>query len=213
MAEDIRYPSIADQSEDMLIPPVVPVSVPIQGNIPGNFQQAPQLDIHGQGVELPEERTEKEEKQEPIIYEVKPQDTLDGIAIKFGVSKNRIRVANAFLGDEIYQFKTLKIPSRTGQLYADVEMDEEAIKKRDQLKLMIEVMENEFKNEKKKADYSKEAKFYLESSNWDFQRAMKQFAEDMKWEREYEKQNKNHKAKHHKYYQKVELNMNSDEFL
>ena len=47
------------------------------------------------------------------IHKVTLNDTLDGIAIKYDMSKELIRKANEFSGDEIYMFKTLVIPYRS----------------------------------------------------------------------------------------------------
>jgi len=39
-----------------------------------------------------------------------PTDTLDGVCLRYNVSKDFIRKANEFSGDEIYMKKTLVIP-------------------------------------------------------------------------------------------------------
>ena len=73
-----------------------------------------------------------EDKKEPIIHTVSEYDTLDGISIKYNVSKDAIRLANGFSGDFIYTFKTLKIPFSKGQIYySNEKFDPEDIRKRE----------------------------------------------------------------------------------
>ena len=40
-----------------------------------------------------------------IIHKVSPNDTLDGISIRYDINKDLIRRANQFTGDEIYMKK------------------------------------------------------------------------------------------------------------
>lgn len=45
-----------------------------------------------------------------VIHQVSQNDTLDGISIRYNVSKDLIRRANQFTGDEIFMKKELVIP-------------------------------------------------------------------------------------------------------
>ena len=66
------------------------------------------------------------------IHKVEYTDTLDGISIRYGISKELIRMENSFLGDEIYMFKFLKIPFAKKTLYQKTDkFDVEEMKKRE----------------------------------------------------------------------------------
>ena len=69
-------------------------------------------------------------ENEPIVHEVGYSDTLDGLCIKYGVSRDIIRWANAFSGEEIYQFKQLLIPRSKGAMYWKEDLDYDALRKR-----------------------------------------------------------------------------------
>lgn len=56
-------------------------------------------------------------KQNFTIHQVKPNDTIEKLCIQYNVNKDVIRMANDFLGEEIYMFKTLKIPYTYGKMY------------------------------------------------------------------------------------------------
>ncbi len=45
------------------------------------------------------------------IHKVSPNDTLDRVSLIYDVSKDAIRKANGFTGDEIFMKKELVIPS------------------------------------------------------------------------------------------------------
>jgi LysM repeat protein len=45
-----------------------------------------------------------------VIHKVAETDTLDGVCLRYDVSKDMIRRANEFSGDEIYMKKELIIP-------------------------------------------------------------------------------------------------------
>ena len=86
------------------------------------------------GVTEIEDEDGKEElkRDKPIIHAITEFDTLDGLSLKYGVSKDLIRQANKFSGDNIYCFKTLTIPFSKGQiLHSTVVYDVEALKKRE----------------------------------------------------------------------------------
>ena len=67
-------------------------------------------------------------KQNFVVHKVGPNDTIEKVWIMYGVSKDIIRMANDFLGEEIYMFKELKIPYTYGRIYEpqkEKESDEE----------------------------------------------------------------------------------------
>ena len=53
------------------------------------------------------------------IHKIELGDTLDGISIRYDISKNLVRQANEFTGDEIYMFKFLIIPFRAKPVYGN----------------------------------------------------------------------------------------------
>jgi hypothetical protein len=57
-------------------------------------------------------------------------ETLDGISIRYNISKDLIRKANSFSGDEIFMFKHLIIPFRgkTHTYFAKLFLEEEVYK-------------------------------------------------------------------------------------
>lgn len=67
---------------------------------------------HKQGNNLTtEQQTQKKRKKRPqITHVVEKHDTLQGLALKYNVSKEEIRKANKILGDNIFLHKTLIIP-------------------------------------------------------------------------------------------------------
>ncbi len=52
-----------------------------------------------------------------LIYPVQIGDTIEGVSIKFDVSKDAIRIANNFYGDEIWMKKELRIPYAKGMKF------------------------------------------------------------------------------------------------
>lgn len=52
-----------------------------------------------------------------MIHKVQPNDTIERVSILYDVSKDVIRRANAFTGDEIYMKKELIIPNSSGPVY------------------------------------------------------------------------------------------------
>ena len=52
-----------------------------------------------------------------MIYPVQCNDTLEGVCIKFDVTKDSIRIANNFFGEDIWMKKELLIPYAKGVKY------------------------------------------------------------------------------------------------
>jgi hypothetical protein len=89
-------------------------------------------------ADLPEKKEEEKKVEENkdgyngTIHKVEYTDTLDGVSIRYGISKELIRIENSFLGDEIYMFKFLKIPFAKKTLYEKTDkFDIEKMKKQE----------------------------------------------------------------------------------
>ena len=104
-------------------------------------------------------------KDDFIIHQVKISDTLGRISIQYDVSKDAIRMANGFLGEEVYMHKTLRIPFTYGEVYHVPEDQNEKERKRQwaQETLHQSIRDVNRNNE----NYSAEVKFYLELANFD----------------------------------------------
>jgi len=112
-------------------------------------------------------------------------ETLDRISLIYNCSKDAIRKANDFTGDEIYMKKELIIPTTNAPLF---KINQEAPKNEEQRKKdMIELM-NKHIHEKiiDQTSCKAEALYYLESTNYNFEKAMKEFEEDLKYEKDQE---------------------------
>ena len=151
-------------------------------------------------VELDKEQQKQKEIEESqkagyngILHKVGYTDTLDGLSIKYGISKESIRMENCFLGDEIYMFKTIKIPFAKKVLYEKTDkFDEEKQKKLDKYDMMMELIKRTYECDgRPQKSYREEARYYLESSGYEFDAAVKEFSEDYK----FEKQNKHKMTK------------------
>jgi LysM repeat protein len=101
-----------------------------------------------------------------VIHEVKHDDTIGKLCIIYNVNKDIIRMANDFMGEEIYMFKSLKIPYTYGPMYKshNTNKSEEEIKKEFAIDALDKILRETHKG--KQADYIKEAKFYLEMNDY-----------------------------------------------
>jgi len=59
---------------------------------------------------LAEEKAEVE--LEYVVHNVVQDDTLEGLALQYSVSKTQIKSSNNITSDDIFYYKTLKIPQR-----------------------------------------------------------------------------------------------------
>jgi len=115
-----------------------------------------------------------------LIHEVSPTDTLEGIVIKYGVSKDAIRMANDFSGEEVWMRKILVIPKTKGPLYQYIDpKDYNEIQKLYAIDMLIIWIKAKYKDQK---SYSSEAKYYLELHNYDLHAAFKDFEDDIEFE-------------------------------
>lgn len=129
-----------------------------------------------------------------VIHVVKPNDTIERLCLQYNVNKDVIRMANDFMGEEIYMFKTLKIPYTYGKMYESVhneEADEES-KKRFAVDTLNRILQESYK---KQADYAKEAKYYLEMNNYILDKAISEFEADMEFEKQVVKENRAYKQR------------------
>ncbi len=58
----------------------------------------------------PQPAQQQQQAQGFVMHRVQPNDTLQKLALLYGVSTDMIRFANEFVGDDIYYFRELKIP-------------------------------------------------------------------------------------------------------
>jgi len=120
--------------------------------------------------------------EQNIIHEVSPTDTLEGIVIRYGVSKDAIRMANEFSGDEVYMRKTLVIPKTKGPLYHYIDPREyNEVQKLYAIDMLIIWIKAKYNDQK---SYSVEAKYYLELHNYNLNAAFKDFEDDIEFERQ-----------------------------
>ena len=89
-----------------------------------------------------------------------------------------IRRANEFTGEEIYMFKTLKIPFTKGKIYDSFARpgESEDNKEENIVSIMNGILKERYQTQ---SDYAKEAKFYLESNGYSLDRALQDFEDDM----------------------------------
>jgi len=121
-------------------------------------------------------------KDDFVIHTVKISDTLERLCIQYDVNKDAIKMANDFLGEEIYMFKTLKIPFTYGEVYhVPPDKDEEEEKKEWAQEQFHQVIrDTNLDNE----NYTSEVKYYLEMNNYNMEEAMRQYDLDMKFEKQ-----------------------------
>ena len=137
-------------------------------------------------------------KNDYCVHHVQMHDSLNTLVIRYGVSKDVIRFANDFSGDEIYMFKKLVIPysckfhiskdSLVGPLMGGRQSsadEEEETKKKWKQSLMNEVLMKQYGTQR---DYHAEARFYLEAANYNLIEAMNEFEADLEFEKEVQRQ-------------------------
>ena len=76
-------------------------------------------------IKFNKENSKTSTEPEIVVHEVQPDDTIERLCIQYNVNKDVIRKANEFSGEEIYMFKTLKIPRTRGKLYDTMNQTEE----------------------------------------------------------------------------------------
>lgn len=104
-----------------------------------------------------------------IYHDVQPEDTLQGICLRYGVSIMEVRRVNMFSGNAIQHIKILRIPLIKGVSPVGDERDssKEAILQR-------------FRDETKES--IAESRLYLEDNHWDLTIALSAWRGDESWE-------------------------------
>jgi hypothetical protein len=69
------------------------------------------------------EKKSKKVVGDHYIHKVKIFDTLGSISLLYDVSKDLIRAANDFTGEEVFMFKELKIPNTMGPMHNEITHD------------------------------------------------------------------------------------------
>ena len=103
-------------------------------------------------------------------------------------------MANDFLGEEIYMFKTLKIPYTFGPIYEiqPVPEESEEAKKFETIKVLSNLLKDNYRCQK---NFDKEAKYYLESNGYNIDKAISEFEVDLEFEKRVVKENNAYKKK------------------
>ena len=118
-----------------------------------------------------------------------------GLSLRYNVSMQLIRMANEFTGDEIFMKKELVIPFTTGMVYKDIKPETEEQRR----KICIDMLNKLFleRNRSNQRDYSAEARYYLEVTDYNLDKALAEYEADMKFE-EQQKAQKTTKGRKHK---------------
>lgn len=106
-----------------------------------------------------------------VEHVVLPDDTLQGLCLRYGVSAVALRQLNNFSGNAFRSRKVLRVPLEKGATIRPQEFSHT-------------VLLQKFKNATSEPDM--EAKFYLEENGWDLSRALADWSGDEKWIREEE---------------------------
>ncbi|CDW81247.1 UNKNOWN [Stylonychia lemnae] len=157
-----------------------------------------------QDVETTESLSDFSQMATNYLHKVSPNDTLERICLIYNKSKNAIRKANDFMGDEIYFFKELIIPDCEGPLYeneapkyTEEQRRKEQISKYNFLniysclEIMSRTLMDKYRDQK---SYKAEAQYYLDLTNYDLRKAFDEFDADLKFEQQQRKLNKKKKG-------------------
>lgn len=111
----------------------------------------------------------------------------------YNVNKDVIRMANDFLGEEIYMFKELKIPYTYGKMYESIHngKSEEEVKREFAISSMNRILKDTLKGDQN--NYDKEAKYYLEVNGYVLEKAIAEFEADNNFEKQVIKDNRSYK--------------------
>lgn len=182
---DLAYPELMDFDIDSKYTPYAPIEKSDEKPVKEETKQDPAQPVTNRPAPSAENY---------VIHHVQPNDTIGKLCLQYNVNKDVIRMANDFLGEEIYQFKTLKIPYTYGKMYESLygSEDTEETKKKFAIEMMSRTLKETYKNQK---DFSKEAKYYLEMNGYNLEKAMSEFEADMEFEKQVLKENKEFKKK------------------
>lgn len=101
-----------------------------------------------------------------IEHVILPNDTLQGICLRYRTSAVTLRQFNKFSGNAFRSVQTLRIPVEPG-IPVNVQSSSE------------EILIQRFKNETGESD--KEARYYLEGRNWNLEEALAEWRGDENW--------------------------------
>ena len=120
-----------------------------------------------------------------VIHKVQPNDTLDRLCILYDVSKDMIRKANQFTGDEIFMKREIIIPHSAGPIFRPGETVpySEEQRKKDSIEIMAQHLKERFGGQ---PTFKAEAQYYLEITGYDLKKAIEEFEQDLKFEKEQE---------------------------
>ncbi|CAG8575321.1 7881_t:CDS:2 [Ambispora leptoticha] len=134
-------------------------------------QQHPQQDEKKQGLR------DDEKSEYGVIHYVRKEDTLPGLAFKYGVDIADIRKANRLFDNNVFARASLIIPNYFGPSLSEKQS------KGDELKSLIK----RFQLRSKCVDPA-EAKYYMEQSNYDIDSATQAYRDDVLWEMQHSRQ-------------------------
>jgi len=125
-----------------------------------------------------------EKRNYGAIHYVKKDDTLIGLAFKYGIEIADIRKANRLFDDNIIARSTLIIPNYIGPSLSEKLSEEE------EKKMLVK----RFQIRSKCID-TMEAKFYMEESNYNIENAIQLYRDDVLWEMQHPMKEKSKKNK------------------
>jgi len=132
-------------------------------------------------MQLPPEKRGESAPAEDVLHFVKPNDSIQGLALAYGVPIHVLRKTNNIFSDHLIQGrKTLLIP---GEYYKGgvslspqpLEGEEEEVKKNKTRRWMMAC---------KVAEYDV-ALLYMKQSDWNLDAAIEAYREDERWEKEH----------------------------
>ncbi|CAK3861537.1 Prefoldin subunit 4 [Lecanosticta acicola] len=150
-----------------------------------NDDELPAYSEH-QAVQPPSEKPKHDQPAEDVLHFVTPDDSVNALALAYGVPVNVLRKTNNIFSDHLLQGrKTILIP---GEHYKGgvslspqpLEGEEEEIKKNKTRRWMVAC---------KVAEYDV-ALLYLKQVDWNLEAATEAFKEDERWEKEHPREAK-----------------------
>ncbi|CAG8450866.1 13533_t:CDS:2 [Ambispora gerdemannii] len=155
----------------------------------GNQTNLPTYDDVLRGLDSTEQQQQQDEKKQKltndekseygVIHYVRKEDTLPGLAFKYGIGISDIRRANRLFDDNIFARTSLIIPNYFGPSLSEKQSKE------DELKTLIK----RFQLRSKCVDPT-EAKYYMEQSNYNIDAATQAYRDDVLWEMQHPRQEK-----------------------
>ncbi|KAM3147563.1 LysM and putative peptidoglycan-binding domain-containing protein 1 [Paramecium bursaria] len=119
--------------------------------------------------------------QKKLVHIIQPDDTLEGLALQYGVPACKIRNYNHLNTNDIFYLKSIEIP--------DPMSDHQKQETIDKDKFLRELKIQEFVSKILKAEdkSSKVATFYLDMANWNMRQAIIEYLQDYEFEQKAQK--------------------------